>query len=287
MVDANANKLKSLKESLKIREKELLAVFKELDHYRRKCQKLKLLLLKQKSENPQKQEPKTEKKRKLFDSFENTQKKEPEIIPSKEDGEILETSKPQSLPVKRKRKSQVTKFMETITSKPENNSTKDFPILQNPVKEDPSEIDENVLSIIQKTITPAKPVSKAKPNVNQPKAVYNKPYSISSSYTEINYSNLTNKPAKYTPMTLSLSQLSPLTTKFKEFFELIKKHYCSNYEFNLVNLSLLADMLKDLDPQSAASYFVNEMVQCSYLFSPQDALSIIYGVIKEIVGNQS
>ena len=108
---------------------------------------------------------------------------------------------------------------------------------------------------------------------------------MAAAYTEINYAPLAQQPIQYTPMTVSLSQINPQTVKFKEFFEVTKKMYCSDYDFNLNNLSLMADILKTLDPQIAATYFVNEMMQGSYLFSPSDALSMIFGVIKELVGN--
>ena len=151
MSDNNANKLKLLKQSLQVREKELLAVFKELDHYRRKCNKLKLLLLKQKSEKNtqniavetseqilQKSEIKsnntaeesTKKIQKTGEHSIKIQEIKQEDIPIQdsniEEGEINEISKikqPQ-IPTKRKRKTAVTKFMESIASVPSEISLK-------------------------------------------------------------------------------------------------------------------------------------------------------------------
>ena len=325
MSDNNANKLKLLKQSLQVREKELLAVFKELDHYRRKCNKLKLLLLKQKSEKNtqniavetseqilQKSEIKsnntaeesTKKIQKTGEHSIKIQEIKQEDIPIQdsniEEGEINEISKikqPQ-IPTKRKRKTAVTKFMESIASVPSEISLKNNQNIKKPIEkmqESIGETDQPSLETIQKFLQNSNPVNKNKPNLRQRQGhnqnqtnnniAYNKPYSMGGSYTEINYNSLAQQPVQYTPMTINLSQINPETTKFKEYFEINKKLYCSGNDFNLTNLSVLADILKSIEPSAAASYFVNEMMQSSYLFSPADALSIIYGVLKEIIGS--
>jgi hypothetical protein len=308
MSDPALSKLKSLKESLNAREKLLLSVLKELDHYRLKCNRLKLLLLKQKASsglianNIGQEKPQT--KDSVTISHQNIVKAETEDGNAIEDGEIKDLKKPK-LPAKRKRKSLVTKFMESITScdkhqhlDPKNpietecksDFQPDFKTSPQPViktSEDQvlkAEIDENTLntieSILEKSRNTSKPALKTRSNTK--KAAYNKPYNMTNSYTEINYTPIVNQPLQNTPMTVSLSQINPKTLKFKEFFEICKKLYCSDYEFNLANLSILTDILKTLDPSTASTYFVNEMMQCSYLFSPQDALSIVFGVTKEI-----
>lgn len=293
MSETNATKVKSLKESLRVREKELLAVFKELDHYRRKCHKLKLLLIRQKSRDFQNSS--VEIRKNLQESPEVLVEKPKFLLGNEgkvedlkcEEGEIKELEKPKGLPIKRKRRSAVTKFMESISLPLAHTVTEKKEKKPETLKKI-EETEESVLSAIEKSLETStqkpgiKPRATGKPLPTGKAVAYNKPYSMPSAYTEINYSGLLHQPVQYTPLTVSLSQISPQTLKFKEFFEITKKMYSSNYDFNITNLSMIFDLLKTLDPQTATTYFVNEMMQSSYIFSTSDALSIIFGVMKEL-----
>lgn len=325
MSDAES-KIKSLKESLRVREKELLTVFKELDHYRLKCTKLKLLLIKEKAsknsapELANAEEPVLPQKRKEINEkpVESQIAKKPKLDHEEEDGEIKEMTKSKPPVQKKTKKTPNNKNIESAKFTP----VKDTPIpntpellyteegnnakLQRSTKNPSPKPQTRSKSVVKTPQTPQSPQIPPPPapvlsqtpavslepksnNISPPAkkgVAYNQPYGIDQKQFDFAGNHTKPQPASFpsapTPPP-PIAQKPSQTIKLKELFEIAKKQYISDFDFNMNHLSLIADILKTLEPENAAHCLINEITENSFLFSPSDALSFLYGVAKELV----
>ncbi|OMJ77188.1 hypothetical protein SteCoe_23263 [Stentor coeruleus] len=318
MSDAES-KIKSLKESLRVREKELLAVFKELDHYRRKCTKLKLLLIKEKAsrnstvELAEAEEPVLPQKRQEIDEkpVESQVIKKSKLEHDEEDGEIKEMTKSKPQAQKKVKKTPNNKSIESLPSTLEKDiSTPNTSDILYPEEGNNAKVQMSVKNPSPKPQTRSKSMVKV-PQIPAPPApvltpgpvispglkssaisppakksvAYNQPYSIEQ--TQFDFTGNPTKPQPVSfPSAPPIIQKPPQIIKLKELFEIAKKQYMSDFDFNMNHLSLIADVLKTLDPENAACCLINEITENSFLFSPSDALSFLYGVMKELVRNK-
>ena len=306
-------KVKVLKERTITLEKQLFTTFKELDHYRNKCKKLRLLLLKERSKGLGSESSKSSALQTPAESIiptisvpspsvysvpfssisnssdsstspPNTSKnivpdlpqkrenlidpqvslKKPKLPFDVEEGEIPDSKKPplKKAPVPKPDKKTVpVKKIEPVQPKPE------------PVQLKPEPVQKKV------------PDTKVLPNkkANTRPAAYNQPYTLDPP----------PPPPPPPPSQMPLNSLIPIKPfsvpqqnspqKIKETFDIVKKLYQSDYDFNVNNVFLLSEVFKSTDSASAGSYLVTELIESVFIFSASDALTLVHGILQDLL----
>ena len=294
-------KVKVLKERTITLEKQLFSAFKELDHYRNKCKKLRLLLLKERakglgSESSKSSAPQTPAESIILSSPVQNPSKIPVSITSISSPSVPKTSIPftpintiPDLPKKRENsidlqisfKKPKLPFEVEEGEEGEISDSKKPPLKKVAV----SKPDKKIVPI--KKIEPKpEPIQKILPDpkvlpnkiVNKRPAAYNQPYTLDppQSLNKIPLNSLI--PVK--PCTVPQQNI-PQT--IKETFEIVRKLYQSDYEFNVNNVFLLSEVLKSADSASAGSFLVTELIESIFIFSASDALALVYGILQDLL----
>lgn len=325
MEDNHKSKVKLLKNQKATLENQLFKVFKELDYYRNKCKKLRLLLLKERTV-PKKFDPQNlvapEIPTQSAQILELPQKREnskESQTPSKrskcpneiEDGEISELQKTpekkSSIPKQIKKNPQIKPEdspkakLESVFSSPKsdlitnsrqeasllrpkaevivNNTKHETNLAKHKLEANKTKAKQEPVTVKPKpdsvTIKPQTP----QPEVNLPKKTNNRPIAYNQPYV---LEPLITPPSQ---LSTNLSPAPQIPKNIKETFEIVKKLYQSDYEFNINNIYLISEALKSSDSSLAGCYFIQELIDSIFIFSPSDAFNIVCGTCQDLMQN--